>query len=67
MGENVVGFVFTTRDPTLLPEMGELVLQGSARPQVEDKLSGQRVIQERVVHMGKQPGENVTGVKEISR
>lgn len=26
MGENVVGFVFATSDPALLPEVGELVL-----------------------------------------
>ncbi len=57
MGENVVGFVFATRDSTLLPEVGELVLQRAARSQVEDELPGQRVVQERVIHMGKQPEE----------
>lgn len=55
--ENVVGFVFATGDPTLLPEVRELVLQRSAGAQVEDKLPGQRVVQEGVVHMGEQPGE----------
>lgn len=57
MGENVVGFVFATGDSTLLPEMRELVLQGSAGPQVEDKLSRQVVVQEGIVHVGKQPEE----------
>lgn len=51
MGENVVGFVFATGDPALLPEMGELVLKGPAGSQVEDVLSRQRVVQERVVHV----------------
>lgn len=57
VGENVVSFVFATGDSTLLPEMGELVLQGSAGPQVEDKLPRQVVVQEGVVHVGKQPAE----------
>lgn len=57
VGENVMGFVFATGDPTLLPEMGELVLQRSAGPQVENKLPGQMVVQERVIHVGKQPVE----------
>lgn len=34
MGENVVGFVFAAGDPTLLPEVGQLVLQRPAGPQV---------------------------------
>lgn len=55
VGENVVGFVFATGDPTLLPEVGELVLQRPAGPQVEHKLPGERVVQEGVVHVGKQP------------
>lgn len=57
MGENVMGFVFATGDPTLLPEVGELVLQRSAGSQVENKLPGQVVVQERVIHMRKQPVE----------
>lgn len=55
MGENVVGFVLATGDPALLPEMGKLVLKGPAGSQVEDVLSRQRVVQERVVHVWKQP------------
>lgn len=51
MGENVVGFVLATGDPALLPEMGKLVLKGPAGSQVEDVLSRQRVVQERVVHV----------------
>lgn len=57
VGENVMGFVFATGDPTLLPEVGELVLQGPTGSQVEDKLPGEMVVQERVVHVGKQPVE----------
>lgn len=49
--EDVVGFVFATGDPALLPEVGQLVLKRPTRPQVQDKLSGQGVVQERVVHM----------------
>ena len=53
--EDVVGLVLAAGDPTLLPEVRELVLQGPAGPQVQDELSGQGIIQEGVVHMGKQP------------
>lgn len=53
--ENVVGFVFAACDPTLLPEVGELVLQRPAGSQVENKLPGQRVIQEWVINVGEQP------------
>lgn len=59
VGENVVGFVFATSDPALLPEVGELVLKWPTGSQVEDELPGQRVVQERVVHMGKQPRREV--------
>lgn len=55
MGENVVGLVFAAGDPTLLPEVGELVLQRPAGPQVEHKLSGEGVVQEGVVHVGEKP------------
>lgn len=57
VGENVMGFVFATGDPTLLPEVGELVLQRPAGSQVENKLPGQMVVQERVIHVGEQPVE----------
>lgn len=55
--EDVVGLVLAAGDAGLLPEVMELILQGSARAQVQDVLSGQWVIQEGVIHMGEQPEE----------
>lgn len=40
VGENIVGLVFATGDPALLPEVGELVLERPAGSQVENKLPG---------------------------
>lgn len=55
MWEDVVGLVLAAVDPALLPEVGELVLQRPAGPQIQDVLPGQRVVQERVLHVGEQP------------
>lgn len=55
MGENVVGLVFATGDAALLPEMRELVLQRPAGSQVQHKFPGKGVVQEGVIHVGKQP------------
>lgn len=55
MREDVVGLVLPAGEAGLLPEVCELLEQRSAGPQVQHILSGQRVIQERVVQMGEQP------------
>lgn len=54
--KNVVGLVLAAGGPALLPEVGELMKQGPAGPQVQHILPGQRVIQEWVIHMRKEPG-----------
>lgn len=56
MGEDVVRLVLATGDAGLLPEVRELLEQRAAGPQIQHVLSGQRVVQERVVHVGEEPG-----------
>lgn len=56
MGEDVVGLVLAAGEAGLLPEGRELLKKLPAGSQVQHILSGQRVIQERVVHVGEEPG-----------
>lgn len=56
MWEDVVSFVLPTDLLRLLPELRQLLRQGAGGAQVQDVLPGQRVIEERVTHMGEQPG-----------
>ena len=57
MWEDVVSLVLAAGEAGLLPEVGELVQEGPARPQVQHVLPGKGVVQEGVVHMGEQPGD----------
>lgn len=54
--EDVVSFVLATDLLRLLPELRQLLRQGPGGAQVQDVLPGQGVIQERVTHMGEEPG-----------
>lgn len=56
--EDVVSLVLATDLLGLLPELGELLGQGPRGPQVQDVLPGQGVVQERVTHMGEEPGRH---------
>lgn len=57
VGENVVCLILPTGEPGLLPEVRELLEQRSTGSHIKHILSGQRVIQERVIHVGEKPGE----------
>lgn len=59
--EDVVSFVLAADLLGLLPELGELLCQGPGGAQVQHVLPGQGVIQERVTHVGEEPG----GQKEL--
>lgn len=54
--EDVVRLVLAAGDARLLPEVRELLEQRPAGSQVQHVLPGQRVVQERVVHVGEEPG-----------
>lgn len=54
--EDIVSFVLAAGQARLFPEVGELLQQRSTRSQVQHILSGQGIIQERVVQVGKEPG-----------
>ena len=56
MGEDVVGLVLATGEAGLLPEGRELLKKLPAGSQVQHILPGQRVIQERVIDVGEEPG-----------
>lgn len=56
MWEDVVSFVLATDLLRLLPELGEFLRQGPGGAQVQHVLPGQGVIQERVTHVGEEPG-----------
>lgn len=53
--KDVVGLILATGEARLLPEERELLEQRPTGSQVQHILSGQRVIQERVIHMGEEP------------
>lgn len=48
----------------LLPEVGELLGQGARGAQVQHILPGQRVVQERVTHVGEEPAERAASLLE---
>lgn len=54
--EDVVSFVLAAGQARLLPEVGELLQQRSTGSQVQHILSGQGIVQERVVQVGEEPG-----------
>lgn len=54
--EDVVRLVLAAGDARLLPEVRELLEQRPAGSQVQHILPGQRIVQERVVHVGEEPG-----------
>lgn len=56
MREDVVRLVLAAGDARLLPEVRELMEQRPAGSQVQHILPGQRIVQERVVHVGEEPG-----------
>jgi len=56
VGEDVVRLVLATGKAGLPPEVCELLEQRSTGSQVQHILSGQRVIQERVIQVGEEPG-----------
>lgn len=56
VGEDVVCLILATGDTGLLPEVRQLLKQRPTGSQIQHIFSGQRVIQEWVVHVGEQPG-----------
>lgn len=63
VGEDVVGLILATGEAGLLPEVRELLEQRPTGSQIQHILSGQRVIQERVIHVGEEPGATDTARK----
>lgn len=63
VGEDVVGLILATGEAGLLPEVRELLEQRPTGSQIQHILSGQRVIQERVIHVGEEPGATDTAMK----
>lgn len=67
VGEDVVSLILATGDAGLLPEVGELLEERPAGSQIQHVFSGQRVVQEGVIHMGEEPGATDTARKEELR
>lgn len=67
VGEDVVRLVLAAGDARLLPEVRELLKQRPAGPQVQNVLPGQGIVQERVVHVGEEPGaKDTSGQPKLS-